>query len=150
MKTHSIKPSDFTKKWVIVDAKDQTLGRLASQIAHVLRGKNKPTFVPHLDTGDNVIVINCAKVKLTGNKWADKFYHHHTGFMGGIKQTSAQDLLAKHPDRLLSIAVKGMLPKTKLGRQLLTNLRVYPDDQHGQEGQKPVAVGLDRSATVKT
>ena len=138
MKTYSVKPSDIKKQWVVVDATDQTLGRLASQIAHVLRGKHKPTFVPHLDCGDNVIVVNAAKVRLTGKKWTDKFYHHHTGYMGGIKQISAQDLLAKHPERLVTTAVKGMLPKGKLGRKIATNLRVYADAQHGQEAQKPV------------
>ncbi len=139
MKAYSIKPSDIKKKWVIVDAADQTLGRLASQVAHVLRGKDKPTFVPYLDTGDNVIVINCNKIKLSGKKWTDKFYHHHTGYMGGIKEASAQELFAKYPERLVSIAVKGMLPKNKLGRALFTNLRVYADDKHGQDAQKPVA-----------
>jgi large subunit ribosomal protein L13 len=139
MKTYSVKPADIKKKWVIVDATNQTLGRLASEVAHVLRGKNKPTFVPHLDTGDNVIVINASKVRLTGKKWTDKFYHHHTGFMGGIKQASAQELFQKYPERLVEIAVKGMLPKTKLGRKINTNLRVYADDKHGQDAQKPVA-----------
>lgn len=139
MKTFSVKPSDINKKWVIVDAANQTLGRVASEIAHVLRGKNKPTFVPHLDSGDNVIVINAAKVRLTGNKWTDKFYHHHTGFMGGIKQAAARDVLEKTPTRLIEIAVKGMLPKTKLGRHIFNNLRVYADDKHGQDAQKPVA-----------
>jgi large subunit ribosomal protein L13 len=139
MKTYSVKPSDVKKQWVIIDAADQTLGRLASEVAHVLRGKNKPTFVTHLDTGDNVIVINAAKVRLTGKKWTDKYYHHHTGWMGGIKQASAREVLEKDPSRLISTAVKGMLPKSKLGRALYTNLRVYADDKHGQEAQKPVA-----------
>jgi len=139
MKTYSVKPSDIKKKWVIIDAADQTLGRLASEVAHVLRGKNKPTFVTHLDTGDNVIVINAAKVRLTGKKWTDKYYHHHTGWMGGIKQASAREVLEKNPERLVETAVKGMLPKSKLGRALYTNLRVYADDKHGQEAQKPVA-----------
>lgn len=149
MKTHSIKPVDIKKKWVIVDATNQTLGRLASQVAYVLRGKHKATYAPHLDTGDNVIVVNCAKVKLTGNKWTDKMYHHHTGFMGGIKEASAQEILAKAPERLVAIAVKGMLPKTKLGRALATNLRVYADEQHGQDAQKPVKVNLDRAASLQ-
>jgi large subunit ribosomal protein L13 len=138
MKTFSVKPSDIKKKWVIIDAADQSLGRIASEIAAVLRGKNKPSFVPHLDTGDNVIVINAAKVKLTGNKWTDKLYQHHTGWIGGIKSIAARDLLAKHPERLVVSAVRGMLPKSKLGRHIYTNLRVYADDKHGQEGQKPV------------
>jgi large subunit ribosomal protein L13 len=139
MKTYSVKPSDIKKKWVIVDAADQTLGRIASEIAAILRGKNKPTFVPHLDTGDNVIVINAAKVKLTGKKWTDKLYQHHTGWIGGIKSAAARDVLEKHPDRLISYAVKGMLPKSKLGKALYTNLRIYADDKHGQEAQKPEA-----------
>lgn len=141
MKTHSIKPSDIQKKWVVVDASDQTLGRLATEVARVIRGKHKPTFTPHLDTGDNVIVINAAKVKLTGKKWTEKFYHHHTGYVGGIKQASASELLEKNPERLISIAVRGMLPKGKLGRHLNTNLRVYADDKHGHEGQKPEVMG---------
>ena len=149
MKTHSIRPVDIQKKWVIVDATNQTLGRLASQVAYVLRGKHKPTYAPHLDTGDNVIVVNCAKVKLTGKKWTDKVYHHHTGFMGGIKEASAQEILAKAPERLIAIAVKGMLPKTKLGRALATNLRVYADDQHGHDAQKPVKVNLDRASSLQ-
>lgn len=137
MKTHIVKPTELKKKWVLVDATDQTLGRLASQVAHVLRGKHKATFTPSLDCGDNVIIVNAAKVRLTGNKWRDKQYEHHTGYMGGIKRISAEHLLEKHPERLLSIAIKGMLPKTKLGRKMLTNLRVFADDKHGQESQKP-------------
>lgn len=137
MKTHIVKPSELKKKWVIVDAADQTLGRLATQIASVLRGKHKASFTPSLDCGDNVIVVNAGKVRLTGNKMRDKLYNHHTGYMGGIKEISAQHLLDKHPTRLVEIAVKGMLPKTKLGRQILTNLRVYADDKHGQDAQKP-------------
>lgn len=138
MKTYSIKPTDIKKQWRVVDAEGQVLGRLASEIASILRGKNKATFVPHLDTGDNVIVINAGKVKLTGNKLTDKIYHHHTNYMGGIKAIAAQDLLLKHPERLVEIAVKGMLPKSKLGRKMYTNLRVYADDKHTQESQKPV------------
>lgn len=140
MKTYSIKPADIKKKWVIVDATNQTLGRLASQVAHVLRGKHKPTFTPHLDSGDNVIVINASKVRLTGNKLEDKIYNHHTGYMGGIKAIVASELLQKHPERLIETAVKGMLPKTKLGRQIQGNLRVFAGDQHGQASQKPEAM----------
>jgi large subunit ribosomal protein L13 len=146
MKTHSIKPVDIKKKWVVVDATDQTVGRLASEVARVLRGKHKPTFVPHLDTGDNVIVVNAAKVRLTGNKWRDKVYYHHTGYMGGIKAATAQEMLERHPERIVEIAVKGMLPKNKLGRHIASNLRVYADDKHGQDAQKPepMAVRLNR------
>jgi len=147
MKTHSIKQSDIKKKWVIVDAADQTLGRLATEVARVLRGKHKATFTPHLDTGDNVIVVNAAKVKMTGSKLTDKFYHHHSGYIGGIKQKAASDILKDNPERLISAAVRGMLPKSKLGRNLNTNLRVYADDKHGHEGQKPEAMALRTKRT---
>lgn len=137
MKTHIVKPVDFKKKWVIVDAAGQTLGRLASQVALVLRGKHRPIFTPYMDTGDAVIVINAAKIKMTGNKLDDKMYHHHTGYMGGIKSITARDLLAKSPEKLVGGAIRGMLPKNKLGREIATHLRVYPDANHGQEAQKP-------------
>lgn len=138
MKTHSVKAGEIgSKKWFVVDANGQTLGRLAVEVARVLRGKHKPTFTPHLDTGDGVIVVNAEKIVLTGNKLTDKLYHHHTGWMGGIKAISARDLLAKHPDRVITHAVKGMLPKNKLGRAIATHLRVYAGPQHGQESQKP-------------
>ena len=140
MKSVNVKPADIKKQWVIVDATDQTLGRLASQIASVMRGKHKPTFTPYLDTGDNVIVINAAKIKLTGNKWTDKRYFHHTGYIGGIKSLSAQEMHARYPERLVTIAVEGMLPKSKLGKQLHTNLRVFADAKHNLEAQKPVAM----------
>lgn len=140
MKTHSIKPVDIKKKWVVVDATGQTVGRLASEVARVLRGKHKPTFAPHLDTGDNVIVVNAAKVRFTGQKWQDKVYHHHTGYMGGIKSATAQEMLDSHPERILEIAVRGMLPKGKLGKHLNGNLRVYAGEKHGQESQKPEAM----------
>jgi large subunit ribosomal protein L13 len=139
MKTFSVKPADIKKKWYVVDATDQTLGRLATEIARVLRGKHKPTFTPYLDAGDHVVVINAAKIKLTGNKWTDKFYKHHTGYMGGIKQIAARDLLAKNPTRLVTLAVRGMLPKKSLGKHILTNLRVYADATHEQDAQKPEA-----------
>ena len=140
MKTHSIKPVDIKKKWVVVDATGQTVGRLASEVARVLRGKHKPTFAPHLDTGDNVIVVNAAKVRFTGQNWQDKVYHHHTGYMGGIKSATAQEMLDSHPERILEIAVRGMLPKGKLGKHLNTNLRIYAGEKHGQESQKPEAM----------
>lgn len=140
MKSVNVKPADITKQWVIVDATDQTLGRLASQIATVMRGKHKPTFTPYLDTGDNVIVVNAAKIKLTGNKWAQKHYYHHTGYIGGIKSLSAQEMHARYPERLVTIAVEGMLPKGKLGKQLHGNLRVFADAKHNMEAQKPVAM----------
>jgi len=140
MRTCSIKPADIQKKWVTVDATGKSLGRLASEIARVLRGKHKPTFVPHLDCGDNVVVTNASKVNLTGRKWEDKNYYHHTGYIGGIKEISAQDLLQKHPERLVQFAVKGMLPKTKLGRKVYKNLKVYAGTEHNHKAQKPEAM----------
>ena len=137
MKTCSIKPVDIQKNWVIVDATGKSLGRLASEVARVLRGKHKPSFVPHLDCGDNVVVTNAARVNLTGRKWEQKNYYHHSGYIGGIKEISAQDLLAKHPERLVQFAVKGMLPKTKLGRKVYLNLKVYAGDEHKHQAQKP-------------
>lgn len=142
MKTCSIKPADIKKKWVTVDASGMPLGRLATEIARVLRGKHKPSFVPHLDCGDNVIVTNAAKVALTGNKWDQKFYNHHSGYIGGIKSISAKDLLEKHPERLIKFAVKGMLPKNKLSRKIMLNLRVYKDENHEQAAQKPEAMPM--------
>ena len=138
MKTCSIKPADITKKWVKVDAKGQSLGRLASEIARVLRGKHKPTFVPHLDCGDYVVVTNASEITLSGAKWDQKFYYHHTGYIGGIKAISARDLLAKKPERLIENAVKGMLPKNKLSRKIFKNLKVYAGPEHQHEAQKPV------------
>jgi len=140
MKTYSVKPTDVKKQWVVVDAAGQTVGRLATEVARVLRGKHKPTFVPHLDTGDNVVVINADKVKFTGNKMKDKFYHHHTGYVGGIKSISAENLMAKKPERVLEIAIRGMLPKGPLGRKIGLNLKVYAGSEHPHAAQKPVAM----------
>lgn len=137
MRTCSIKPADIQKKWVTVDATGKSLGRLASEVARVLRGKHKPSFVPHLDCGDNVIVTNAAKIQLSGRKWDQKFYYNHSGYIGGIKGISAKDLLAKKPERLVEYAVKGMMPKTKLSRKVMNNLKVYADGEHKQEAQKP-------------
>jgi len=140
MKTHSVKPADVAKKqWVVVDAENQTLGRLATEIARILRGKHKATFTPHLDCGDGVIVVNAEKVKLTGLKWDSKFYHKHSTFIGGMRATSAKDMLATHPERLLEIAVKGMLPKSKLGRKISGHLKVHVGKDHPHTGLKPVA-----------
>ena len=140
MKTYSVKPSDIKKQWVVVDAADQTVGRLATEVARVLRGKHKPTFVPHLDTGDFVVVINAEKVKFTGNKMKDKFYHHHTGWIGGIKSISAETMLAKKPEGILEHAIRGMLPKGPLGRKVGLNLKVYAGSEHPHAAQKPVAM----------
>lgn len=138
MKTCSITPANISKKWVTVDASGMPLGRLATEIARVLRGKNKPYFVPHLDCGDNVIVTNAEKISLSGGKWDKKFYYRHTGYIGGIREVSARDLHAKYPERLVEYAVKGMMPKTKLGRQVMKNLRVFVGPEHNMSAQKPV------------
>jgi large subunit ribosomal protein L13 len=122
---------------VLIDAEDQSLGRVSSEIASILRGKNKPEFTPHMDAGDNVVVINAEKVKLTGKKMWDKEYFRHTGYPGGEKFTTAKEMMEKDPTSLIMMAVKGMLPKTKLGRQLLTNLRVYAGPVHPHSAQQP-------------
>lgn len=140
-KTFNATPSTINKKWVIVDAEDQPLGRLSTHIASILRGKNKPEFTPHMDTGDNVIVINAEKVALTGKKMTDKLYFKHTGYIGSETFTSAKDLMEKDPTALITRAVKGMLPKTKLGRKLQKNLRVYAGPVHPHTAQKPEIKG---------
>ncbi len=138
MKTYSIKPSEIEKKWLIVDAQDVILGRLASQVALRLRGKHKPSFTPHMDCGDNVIVINADKVQLTGNKRDQDIFYWHTGYPGGIKQRSKGQILdGKHPERVVEKAVERMLPKGPLGRQVMSNLRVYAGTEHPHEAQKP-------------
>ena len=139
-KTFSAKPCDIKKKWVLVDAEDVPLGRLSTVVASILRGKNKPIFTPHMDTGDNVIVINAEKVTLTGKKMTDKMYYRHTFYPGGARFTSAEDMLAKDPTSLVTKAVKGMLPKNRLGRKLLTNLRVYAGPVHQQTAQNPETI----------
>ena len=139
-KTFSAKPSDIKKKWVLVDAEDVPLGRLSTVVASILRGKNKPIFTPHMDTGDNVIVINAEKVTLTGKKMTDKMYFRHTFYPGGVRFTSPEDMLAKDSTSLVTKAVKGMLPKNRLGRKLLTNLRVYAGPVHQQTAQNPETI----------
>ena len=125
------------RQWHLVDAENQVLGRLASEIATLLMGKHKPTFTPFLDCGDHVVVVNAEKVVLTGNKMADKLYHRHSGYPGGIKEVRARRMLREHPTRLLEAAVRGMVPKTKLGRQMLSKLRVYAGPEHPHEAQRP-------------
>ncbi len=142
MKTHSVKAADIKKNWFVIDAADQTVGRMASQIAYVLRGKHKPTFVRHLDGGDHVVVINASKVKFTGKKLDDKYYHHHTNYIGGIKSIVAKEMLKAHPERVIMSAVKGMLPHNKLGRQILKNLRVYGGTEHPHAAQNPSELPL--------
>ncbi len=136
-KTYNATPSTTEKKWVIIDAEGQSLGRLSTRVATILRGKNKPEFTPHMDTGDNVIVINAEKVVLTGKKMTDKNYFRHTGYPGGEKFTSAQEMMEKDPTSLITIAVRGMLPKNKLGRKLQKNLRVYAGSVHPHIAQQP-------------
>ena len=138
MKTYSAKPSEVEKKWVVVDADGVVLGRLASQIAKILRGKHKPTFTPHIDCGDNVIVINAEKVLLTGNKRTDKRFYWHTGYPGGIKDRTMEQILdGKHPERVVFKAVERMVPRGPLGRTQMKNLRVYAGTEHPHEAQQP-------------
>lgn len=141
-KTYSAKQSDIDKKWILVDAEEQPLGRLASKVATFLRGKHKPTFTPHMDMGDNVVVINAEKVKLTGNKLKNKQYFRHTGYPGSETFTSAEEMMEKDPTFVIKNAIKGMLPKNKLGRKLLTNVRIYAGPVHNQEAQQPEKIEL--------
>jgi len=142
-KTISANKSTVNKLWVLVDAEGQTLGRLASKVAILLRGKHKPNFTPHVDCGDNVIIINASKVNLTGKKWEDKKYIRYTGYPGGQRSLSANQLFAKNPSSIIEKSVKGMLPKNKLGSTLFRNLYVYNDSDHTQEAQKPVSINLN-------
>lgn len=140
--TQSFTKEDSDRKWYLVDLQDKVLGRAATEIAKVLRGKNKPTFTPHDDVGDFVVVINARGVKLTGNKWIDKKYYHHSGFIGGIKEFSAMALHKRSPEVMIMRAVKGMLPKTHLGKKLLRKLKIYADGAHPHEAQKPQVMAL--------
>lgn len=143
MKTYSARPADVEKKWVMIDANGLVVGRLASLIALRLRGKDKPTFTPHVDCGDNVIVINAAKAVLTGRKLERKVYHHHTGFIGGIKERTAKSIMeGRFPERIVEKAVERMLPRGPLGRQQLSNLRVYPGSEHPHAAQNPTTVDI--------
>jgi len=141
-KTYVARPSEINQKWFVIDAEGKTLGRMASQISLILQGKNKPTYTPFLDTGDFVVVINADKVVLTGNKLTQKKYYRHTGFPGGIKEITAKDLLAKYPTRVIQKAVKGMLPKTILGKQMLKKLKIYAGPEHPHTAQKPEKIEL--------
>lgn len=142
-KTVSANSQTVNKEWLLVDADGQTLGRLASKVAKLLRGKHKPEFTPHVDCGDNVVIINAEKIQLSGNKWQDKTYIRHTGYPGGQRSVSANQLLEKHPHRLIENAVRGMLPKNRLGRALFRNLYVYEGAAHNQEAQKPTLFNLN-------
>ena len=142
-KTISANKKTVDKNWVLVDADGQNLGRLASKIAILLRGKHKPNFTPHVDCGDNVVIINASKVNLTGNKWEDKTYIRYTGYPGGQRSLSANQLFEKNPSTIIEKSVKGMLPKNKLGSELFRNLYVYNDSNHNQDAQKPVTINLN-------
>ncbi len=142
MKTYQAKKEEIEHQWYVVNAEGKILGRLATKLANLLRGKNKPIFTPHVDTGDFVVVVNAKKVVLTGKKMKDKIYYHHTGHPGGIRETSAEKLLAKKPTEVIRIAVKGMLPKTSLGRQMLRKLKVYAGPSHPHEAQSPVSLDI--------
>ncbi len=142
MKTPLVKNENIKPKWHLVDADGRTLGRLATRVAILLRGKNKPIFAPHQDTGDFVVVINAKKVSLTGKKWQEKIYVHHSGYPGGLKMASAEKIAEKKPERLITMAVQGMLPKTKLGKKLIKKLKVYAGDTHPHEAQQPEAYTL--------
>ena len=138
MKTFTATPADIDKKWILIDAEGVVLGRLASIVAMRLRGKHKPTFTPHMDMGDNVIVVNADKVQITGRKRTDRMYYRHTGYPGGIRSTNAEQILAgKHPERVVELAVKRMLPGNRLSRKLMTNLRIYAGTDHPHEAQSP-------------
>ena len=137
MSTYMASASNIERKWYVVDAADYTLGRLASQVAAVLRGKNKPTYTPFLDCGDNVIVINAEKIKVTGKKLDQKIYYNHSDYVGGMKETTLKEMMEKHPERVIELAVKGMLPKGPLGRRMYTKLHVYAGPDHEQAAQKP-------------
>ena len=140
MRTYAAKISEVKKKWVLIDAKDRALGRVASQAASIVRGKNKPTYTPHVDMGDNVIIINAGQIKLTGKKWDDKIYRWYTGYHGGIKLLTAKELIQRKPTELLKKAIRGMLPKNRLGRALFSNFRIYATEDHPHSGQKPAPV----------
>ena len=142
MKTFSAKAGEVNQDWFVVDAADKTLGRLASEIAHRLRGKHKPEYTPHVDTGDYIVVINAEKVKVTGAKATDKMYHHHTGYPGGLKSIPFEKLIDKAPERVIQGAVKGMLPRNPLGRAMFKKLKVYAGSEHPHAAQQPQALNI--------
>ncbi|GFI08822.1 MAG: 50S ribosomal protein L13 [Lachnospiraceae bacterium] len=137
MKSFMASPAAIERKWYVVDASGYTLGRLASEVAKILRGKNKPIFTPHIDTGDYVIIVNADKVKVTGRKLDQKIYYHHSEYVGGMKETTLREMMAKKPEKVVELAVKGMLPKGPLGRQMYTKLHVYAGPEHNHQAQKP-------------
>lgn len=142
MTTLSAKPAEVRRAWYLIDAEGKTLGRLASECARRLRGKHKPTYTPHVDTGDYLVIVNAEKVRVTGNKLEDKMYHRHTGYIGHLRSTSLKDMLATHPERVIEIAVKGMLPHNPLGRAMFRKLKVYAGPQHRHAAQQPQPLEL--------
>ena len=142
MKTYVAKPQTVQRDWCLVDATDKTLGRLAAELASRLRGKHKPEFTPHVDTGDHIIVVNAEKVRVTGNKLQDKMYYHHTGYIGNLKSINLAKQLAKHPQRVIQTAVKGMLPKNPLGRAMFKKLHVYAGPEHPHQAQQPTTLEI--------
>jgi large subunit ribosomal protein L13 len=142
VKTYTVRKGDIRREWYVVDAQGKILGRLASEIAKILRGKHKPIYVPHLDCGDYVIVVNAEKVRVTGKKLDQKFYYRHSGYPGGLKSINLRDQLQKHPTRVLEAAVRGMLPKNRLGRAMIKKLKVYAGDSHPHQAQQPKALEL--------
>jgi len=142
MKTLFAKKGEIEKKWYVVDAEGMVVGRLASRVAAILRGKHKPTYTPHVDTGDYVIIVNAEKVRFTGKKLEQKVYYHHTGYPGGLRKFTAKEIMQKHPERIIISAVKGMLPKNRLGRQQIKKLKVYCGPDHPHSAQKPIPLNL--------
>ncbi len=143
MKTFSAKPAEVRRDWFVVDATGKTLGRLSTEIARRLRGKHKPEYTPHVDTGDYIVVVNAEKIRVTGNKLKDKMYHRHTGYIGNLKSTNLETLLEEHPERALQYAVKGMLPRGPLGRKMLTKLRVFAGPEHDHAAQQPIPLEVN-------
>ena len=143
MKTFSAKPAEVRRDWFVVDATGKTLGRLSTEIARRLRGKHKPEYTPHVDTGDYIVVVNAEKIRVTGNKLKDKMYHRHTGYIGNLKSTNLEKLLDEHPERALEYAVKGMLPRGPLGRKMLTKLRVFAGPEHDHAAQQPIPLEVN-------
>ncbi len=142
MTTVSAKPAEVRRDWFVVDATDKTLGRLSTEIARRLRGKHKPEYTPHVDTGDYIVVVNAEKIRVTGNKMKDKMYHHHTGYIGNLKSISLEKLLDKAPERVIETAVKGMLPKNPLGRAMFKKLKVFAGPEHAHQAQQPQALDI--------
>ncbi len=142
MKTFSAKPAEVRRDWFVIDATDKTLGRMATEIARRLRGKHKPEYTPHVDTGDYIVVVNAEKVQVTGNKPKDKMYHRHTGYPGGLKSMPFEKMIQSHPERLIELTVKGMLPKNPLGRAMLKKLKVFAGPEHDHSAQQPKALEI--------